>query len=80
MKIKLDKNGWLYYERDPKKVMQGQYCPYSSHEVQARCGAWCPLFQYFYRSADAIVDFDNVEVLLCGRILNIPVSDFTDER
>ena len=79
MKVLLDKNGWLYFERGAKKFMVEQLCPYSGSKCS--CGTWCPLFsepQYF--KSDEVIPFDNVEVSICNRIYNIPENDFVDER
>ena len=77
MKIKIDNEGYLWIERKGK--MKDQFCPYDSD--MSHCGDWCPLFlEPSFHKADDIVDFDNMEIALCGIIHNVPVADFEDER
>ena len=74
MKIKIDKEGFLWIER--KGRMKNQVCPYDSD--RSHCGDWCPLFvEPSFHKAD---DKANIEVALCGIIHNVPVADFEDER
>ena len=83
MKIKIDKEGYLFLERGGK--MKEQQCPY--HGCGRGCGDWCPLFDRDLKHDD-IKDFDGILDMvgkkifpLCnGTILVCRPEDFTDER
>jgi hypothetical protein len=65
MKIKIDKDGYLWIERAGK--MKKQFCPYDSIN-EGYCGDWCPLFD----------DSDRKYLCLCNN--SFPTTVAVDER
>ena len=72
MTIKIDKNGYLFLDRNGS--LKSQMCPFASQAGQ-NCGDWCPLFHAY----------ENKVELYCGSglIIFTPFGSgetFTDER
>lgn len=76
MKIKIDKDGYLWLER--AGVMKKQYCPHDP-DLQMCCGDWCPLFTTGHLVEKMGVP-QPIEVTLCRTDYVVAPHDFTDER
>lgn len=69
MKIKIDRDGYLWLERAGK--MKQAWCP--THFRRSPCGDWCAKFR---EDSDSKV----AEVFLCDTEHYCDIKDFSDER
>jgi len=74
MKVKIDKNGYLSFERAGNMKLQA--CPF--YKDSSACGDWCPLFNIEHIDNDPYAM--TYEINLCQKSYTIKEKDFTDER
>ncbi len=92
MKIKIDKNGYLWLERAGKmkavKCPEDHYTekePYSSVSIHKHwsCGDWCSLFREEISTiyeVGMVTTKKAVQISLCKNYHTCFIEDFTDER